>query len=138
VRVTWRERWAGLPVWARCVLVAYAAGFADGTGAHIRDLARGGLHVYAFAPAPVQVFFVGLVLLDSLVVGLCAAACRAGAWLAGAVMAADLAANWYVNRHSLSLLPPTTGLLPITVFGLFVLASVLPLQRRLAAAASTG
>jgi hypothetical protein len=135
VRVTWRERWAGLPVWARCVLVAYVAGFTDGTGAHLRDLARGGLHAYAFAPAPIQVLFVGLVLLDPLVAGMCAAACRAGAWLAAAVMAVDVAANWYVSRNSLA--RPADGLLAITVFGLFVLASVIPLQRRLAAAAST-
>ena len=53
-------------MWARCVLVADAAGFTDGTGAHVRDLARGGLSAYRFAPAAVQVFFVGLVLLDPL------------------------------------------------------------------------
>jgi hypothetical protein len=35
-------------------------GFADGNGAHIRDLARGGIHVYAaWGPVPVQVFLIG-------------------------------------------------------------------------------
>jgi hypothetical protein len=137
VRVRWRERWGTLPMWARCVLVAYAAGFTDGTGAHVRDLTRGGLYAYGFAPAAVQVFFVSLVLLDPLVVVLIVRVCRGGVWLAGSVMAADIAANWFVSRESLSLLlSPVAGLLEITVFGLFVLTSMIPLQRCLAAAAS--
>jgi hypothetical protein len=135
--VTWRERWGRLPIWARCVLVAYAVGFTEGTGAHVRDLAHGGLHAYRFAPTAVQVFFVSLVLLDPLVVVLIVRVCRAGVWLAGSVMAADMAANWFVSRESLSLLlRPPAGLLAITVFGLFVLISVIPLQRCLSAAAS--
>jgi len=134
--VKWRERWGRLPMWARCVLVAYAVGFTDGTGAHVRDLARGGLSAYRFAPAAVQVFFVSLVLLDPLVVVLIVLVCRAGVWLAGSVMAVDMAANWFVNRESPSLLHRAAGLLPITVFGLFVLISVIPLHRCLSAAAS--
>jgi hypothetical protein len=89
VRVRWRERWARLPLWARCVLAAYAAGFTDGTAAHIRDLARGGFPAYWFAPVAVQVFFVGLVVLDPLVVGLIVAVNRAGVWLAGAAASAQ-------------------------------------------------
>ena len=130
-----RERWAGQPAWARWVLAVYLIGFADGTGAHIRDLARGGLHAYGFAPAAVQVFFVGLVILDPVAFALILLARPAGAWLAAAVMAADLAANWLVSwsalpGYRLRLLPPT-GLLPITVFGLFVLISFVPLRRSL-------
>ena len=133
----WRERWGRLPMWARCVLVADAAGFTDGTGAHVRDLARGGLNAYGFAHPAVQVFFVSLVLLDPLVVVLIVRVCRAGVWLAGLVMTADMAANWFVNRESIwLLLRPAAGLLAITVFGLFVLISVIPLQRCLSAAAS--
>jgi hypothetical protein len=103
--------------------------------ASLRDLARGGLHAYAFAPAAVQVFFVGLVILDPLAFALILLARPAGAWLAAAVMAADLAANWLVSwsapaGYRLRLLPPT-GLLPITVFGLFVLISFVPLRRSL-------
>lgn len=141
-----RERWASRPTWAKWVLAGYLIGFADGTGAHIRDLARDGLHAYAFAPAGVQVFFVGLVLLDPLVFVLVLLMRPAGAWLAAAVMAADMATNWYVNwsappEYRLRFLPPT-GLLPITVFGLFVLISFLPLRRALStsvnSAASSG
>ena len=124
-------------MWARCVVVAYAAGFTDGTGAHIRDLARSGVNAYRFAPPAVQVFFVSLVLLDPLVVVLIMRVCRAGVWLAASVMTADMAANWFVNRASPSLLlRPAAGLLPITVFGLFVLISAIPLQRCLAAVTS--
>jgi len=54
-----RARWARLPRWARWLLAGYLVGFADGTGAHIRDLARGGIHAYAaFGPVSVQVFLV--------------------------------------------------------------------------------
>jgi hypothetical protein len=137
VRVTWRERWAAQPLWARCVLVAYALGFTDGTGVHVRDLVRGGLHAYSSAPAAVQVFFVGLVLLDPLVVVLILRVCPAGIWLAGAVMAVDLATNWFINRKGPLFLRQAVGLLPITLFGLFVLVSMVPLRRSLSAAGST-
>ena len=46
----------------------YLIGFAQGTGAHIRDLMRGGIHAYSSVPqAWIQVFFVSLVVLDPLV-----------------------------------------------------------------------
>jgi hypothetical protein len=70
-------------------------------------------------------------LLDPLVVVLVLRMCPAGVWLAGAVMAADIAANWFVNRQDPSFLRQALGLLPITLFGLFVLASMVPLQRSL-------
>ena len=74
-----RAAWARLPRWSRWVLAGYLIGFADGTGAHIRDLARGGIHVYAaWGPVPVQVFLVGLVVLDPLVFVLVALAQPAG------------------------------------------------------------
>jgi hypothetical protein len=64
-----RRAWAGLPGWARWVLAVYLIGFAQGAGAHIRDLMRGGIHAYSLLPqAWIQVFFVSLVLLDPLVV----------------------------------------------------------------------
>ncbi|MFC4590354.1 hypothetical protein [Sphaerisporangium corydalis] len=131
-----RERWAGRPLWARCALVVYALGFAEGTGAHVLDLVRGGVHAYAsFAPPPLQVFFVGLVVLDPLVVALLVLSRPVGVLLACIVMAADVTANWYVSWPWLHddptrLLRPV-GLLPITLFGLFVLTSAIPLWRTL-------
>lgn len=45
--------------------------------------ARGGIHVYAaWGPAPVQVFVIGLVILDPLIFVLLAVARPAGVWLA--------------------------------------------------------
>jgi hypothetical protein len=123
-----RAAWAPLPRWARWVLAGYLIGFADGTGAHIRDLARGGIHVYAaWGPVPVQVFLVGLVVLDPLVFVLVALACPAGVWLACAVLVLDNVANWIGNwpglRSDPLLLVKQPGLLPITAFTVFVLVT---------------
>ena len=111
----------------------YLIGFAQGTGAHVLDLLRGGIHAYSSLPqAWIQVFFVSLVVLDPLVVVLVAFVRREGIWLA-AVMVVDVAANWTGNWPSLQedparLLRPV-GLLPITLFGVFVLVTALPLLR---------
>lgn len=123
-----RAAWARLPRWARWVLAGYLIGFADGTGAHIRDLARGGIHVYvAWGPVPVQVVLVGLVILDPLVFVLVALAQPAGVWLACAVLVLDNVANWIGNwpglRSDPLLLVKQPGLLPITAFTVFVLAT---------------
>lgn len=78
-------------------------------------------------------FFVSLVLLDPLVVVLAGFARREGVWLAAAVMVADITANWigdwsWLRADPARLLRPA-GLLPITVFGVFVLISAGPLFR---------
>jgi hypothetical protein len=129
-----RRAWGGLPRWARWVLAAYLIGFAQGTAAHIRDLVRGGIHAYSALPqAWIQVFFVGLVVLDPLVVALAGFVRREGIWLAAGVMALDVTANWIGNWPSLHedparLLGPV-GLAPITLFGVFVLVTALPMLR---------
>jgi hypothetical protein len=129
-----RRAWAGLPGWARWVLAVYLIGFAQGTGAHVRDLVRGGIHAYSVLPqAWIQVFFVSLVVLDPLVVVLAGFVRREGIWLAAGVMVLDVVANWTGNWPSLHedparLLRPV-GLLPITLFGVFVLVTALPLLR---------
>jgi hypothetical protein len=64
-----RRAWAALPWWARWVLAVYLIGFADGTAAHTRDLARAGFDAYSrFPQVPLRVFFISLVLLDPLAV----------------------------------------------------------------------
>jgi hypothetical protein len=112
----------------------YLIGFAQGTGAHIRDLARGGIHAYSTLPqAWIQVLFVSLVVLDPLVVVLVASVRREGIWLAAGVMVLDVAANWIGNWPSLEEDPAGSlrpvGLLPITLFGVLVLVTALPLLR---------
>ena len=93
---------------------------------------RGGIHAYSSVPqAWIQVFFVSLVVLDPLIVVLIAFVHREGIWLAAGVMVLDVAANWIGNWPSLQkdparLLHPV-GLLPITLFGVFVLATTWPL-----------
>lgn len=127
-----RDRWRGLPRWVRVALAVYVIGFVEGAGAHFLDLAGGGIHFYAsFAPVPLQVFFVSLAVLDPLVVVLVTLVRPAGIRLACGVMVLDVAANWIVNWPWLQedpgwLLRPV-GLLPITLFGLFVAVSSVPL-----------
>ncbi|MGW7821094.1 hypothetical protein ACWGLF_23860 [Streptomyces puniciscabiei] len=128
-----RGRWRALP---RRVLVLYAGGFLEGACSHAVDLVRGGLHAYAgFGPVPLQVFFVALVVLDPLAVLLTLRARPSGIRLAGAVMTLDVLANWYVNwpwvRADPARLLHPVGLLPITLFGVFVLASAPALLRAL-------
>ncbi|WP_369387313.1 hypothetical protein AB5J72_06565 [Streptomyces sp. CG1] len=131
-----RGRWRTLPPWARWTLVVYVGGFLEGTCSHVLDLVRGGLHAYAaFAPVPVQVFFVALVVLDPLVAVLTLRMRLSGIRSAGVVMTLDVLANWYVNwpwvqEHPAVLLRPV-GLPLITVFGMFVLATLRPLLRAL-------
>jgi hypothetical protein len=123
-----RTAWGGLPVWARWVLAVYLVGFTDGTAAHVRDLARGGFHAYSGFPyIPLRVFFFGLVLIDPLVVVLCAFVRRAGIWLAAVVMVLDVAANtsgnWSRVSHDPAWLVRPAGLLVLIAFGAFVLAT---------------
>ncbi|MGW3208510.1 hypothetical protein [Streptomyces sp. NPDC001135] len=129
-----RERRRALPRPARWALVVYAGGFLEGTCSHALCLARGGIHAYSgFGPVPLQAFFVALVVLDPLVVVLTLRTRPSAVWAAGGVMAPDVLANWYVNwswvkRDPVHLLQPV-GLLPITLFGLFVTATMLPLRK---------
>jgi len=123
-----RIAWGGLPVRARWVLAVYIAGFTDGTAAHVRDLARAGFDAYSGFPyVPLRVFFISLVVLDPLVVVLCAFVRPAGVWLASVVVGLDVAANtagnWSrVSNDAVWLVRPA-GLLILIVFGVFVLAT---------------
>ncbi len=126
-------------MWVRWVLAGDVVGFLEGAGAHCLDLIRGGVHFYAvFAPVPLQVFFVGLVVLDPLTVVLVGLARPEGVWPASGVVVLDVLANWCVNwpqvKEDPAVLPYPVGLLPITLFGLFVAASSAPLLRVMARA----
>jgi hypothetical protein len=129
-----RERWGRQPVWARWALAVYLIGFLVGTRTHVVDVARDGVHAYALFPqTALRVFFVGLVVLDPLVVVLVGLARPVGIWLAGAVMLLDMCGNWWGNRHWFHDDPSKLlVLVPLTVFGVFVLAAALPLQRAVA------
>jgi hypothetical protein len=125
--------WRNLPRRARWIAAAYVAGFAEGTCVHAYYLLTGGVHAYGRAPIAVQVLFHAVLVLDALVVVLVVRASPTGPPLAAAVMLADAGANWWtqagdVMRHPLHYLIPI-GLLPITVFGVFVLVTAKPLRR---------
>lgn len=135
-------RWGDRPVWVRCVAGVYVIGFLEGAGAHAYFLATGGLHAYGYAPMPVQLLFHALLLLDPLVALLLVRAHPSGALLAAAVMVLDLAGNWDGAWHAVVADPVAhlrpVGLLPMTVFGIFVVFTALPLRRELANARSAG
>ena len=129
-----RETWTRLPRWARWVLVVYIVGFADGTGDHVRWMLHGGIRAYASAypQLPIQVLFVGLVVLDPLAAVLAGLARREAVWLACAIMVADMIANWTGNWARIT--SPHGRLLDtvpwlITIFGLFVFATAAPMTR---------
>lgn len=135
-------RWGDRPVWVRCVAGAYVIGFLEGTGAHAYFLATGGPHAYGYAPLPVQLLFHALLLVDPLVALLIVLACPSGPLLAAAVMVLDLAGNWEgawnaVLADPVAYLRPV-GLFPMTVFGIFVVLTALPLRQGLANAESAG
>ncbi|GAA1914337.1 hypothetical protein [Streptantibioticus ferralitis] len=126
-------RWGTQPRWARWVAVVYIIGFVEGTGSHAYDLFVGGLHAYRGSPLPSQLLFHALLGLDLLAAAWVALTRPAGPILGAAIMVADLTANWWGNwtgilRHPLDYLQPV-GLTPMTLFGLFVFATVAPLHR---------
>ncbi|MCX3058285.1 hypothetical protein [Streptomyces beihaiensis] len=128
-------RWGERPVGVRWTAAAYVTGFLEGAGAHAYFLVKSGPHAYAYAPVLIQLLFHGLVLLDPLVALLTAMGRPVGPPVAAAVMTADLVANWVVEWSAvradpLAFLRPA-GLLPISVFGVFVLASAVPMRRAL-------
>ncbi|MEV7599460.1 hypothetical protein AB0O91_18985 [Kitasatospora sp. NPDC089797] len=121
------------PRWARWVAAVYVIGFVEGTGAHLYDVLTGGLHAYQGMPLPCQLLFHALLVLDPLAALLVVRGHPAGPLLGAAVMVADLVANWWICwdsliRRPLDYLQPV-GLLPMTLFGLFVFGTVLPLRR---------
>jgi hypothetical protein len=115
------------------VAAIYVIGFVEGTGAHAYDVIRGGLHAYRYWPLPSQLLFHALLVLDLLVAVWVALAHPTGPPLGATIMVADLAANWWANWNGVLYDPlvyvKLVGLTPITLFGIFVLATALPLHR---------
>ncbi|MFF9396191.1 hypothetical protein [Streptomyces griseoluteus] len=113
----------------------YVVGFLEGTAAHGYFLASGGLNAYNYAPILVQLLFHVLLLLDPLVALMIIRARPGGPLFAAMVMLADVLGNWSVAwsaimTHPAAFLRPI-GLLPITLFGSFVVLTALPLRRAL-------
>lgn len=133
--------WGNRPGWARWLAAVYVVGFLEGTGAHAYFLVAGGLDAYDYAPAPVRLLFHALLLLDPLAAVLIVRGRPAGPLVCGAVMFSDVVANWWVQWSDVLARPAAhlrpVGLLPITLFGVLVLATALPLRRVLTSTAVT-
>ncbi|MFF8406737.1 hypothetical protein ACF06P_34540 [Streptomyces sp. NPDC015684] len=97
-------------------------------------MTREGIDAYAMFPqVALQVFFVSLVVLDPLVIVLVGLVRREGIRLAGALMVLDMCGNWWGNWHWLRDDPSQLlRLVPLSIFGVFVVASALPMHRRVA------
>ena len=98
-------------------------------GEHARAIAANGIHAYSsFSQAPIRIFLLSLIIIDPLVALLVLLVRQAGAWLAAIVMIFDVGANW-IGNWPFSPLFALRVLGLITGFGLFVVASALPLLR---------
>lgn len=126
-----RNGWNGLPTGAKVALAVYAIGFLEGAGSHVLQIAGGGIHTYDHVWWPSQVLYYTLVVWDGLAVVLALRARAAVVPFGVAIMTADLISNWYCNWSAIRADPGSfwapVGLLPISVFGLFVVAAAVPL-----------
>lgn len=133
--------WGNLPRRARWIAAGYVVGFGEGACSHVYSLWTGGIHAFSRDPVPIQVLFHTMLVLDVLAVVLIVRASTAGPPLAAVVILADAFGNWWteagdVMRHPVDYLVPF-GLLPITLFGVFVLATTLLLHRGVVASRTT-
>lgn len=116
----------------RAIRIAYILGFLEGTGAHLLDVIAGGLHVYRGFPLPSQVLFQLLLILDPFAAHLTLRRQPWGPVLGYGIMVADLAANWQGGWRSVwaspGILLRPYGLPVLTLFGLFVFVTAIPLR----------
>lgn len=120
--IGWTRR---TPRWVVAVILVYVAVLVFvGAASHIADLVQGGLHPYHWAPEWLNLFWSSLAVFDLLAAVLLVCGKRAGVDLTCAIMATDLAANWYATyavQHSNLFAQP--GLQRVTVFAVFVLGT---------------
>ncbi|MFB9606757.1 hypothetical protein ACFFTQ_27730 [Streptomyces roseofulvus] len=120
-------RWTVISV---CVIAA--ALLFVGASAHVTDLLSRGLHPYGWAPEWLNLYWSSLALFDALAAVLLIRGKRRGTDLACAIMATDLAANWYaVYGIQHSSLTAQLGLQRLTVFAAFVLGTAPFIRRHL-------
>ena len=110
------------PRWTNLIRALWIAGYLVGTTTHVIDLVLGGLDVYAGYPFALRLFWVSLTLLDPTVVLLIALRRRAGVVLGVAVIVVDV----IINSVAIG---PSPGLLNQVLFGVFLLATAVPLWR---------
>ncbi|MEU3690278.1 hypothetical protein [Streptomyces narbonensis] len=120
-------RWAVVSV---CVIAAVL--LFVGASAHVTDLLSHGLHPYDWAPGWLNLYWSSLALFDTLAAVFLIRGERRGTDLACAVVATDLAANWYavygIQHSDLAAQP---GLQRLTVFAVLVLGTAPYIRRHL-------
>ncbi|MFI0711618.1 hypothetical protein ACH4SK_13365 [Streptomyces inhibens] len=125
------------PWWVVAMVLVYAGVLVFvGAAAHLTDLVRSGLHPYRWAPEWLNLFWSSLAVFDSLAALLLVGGRRAGVDLMCAIMATDVAANWYAAygiQHSDFFAEP--GLQRLTAFALLVCATGPFVRSRLGPAA---
>jgi hypothetical protein len=122
------------PRWVVSLVCMYAAGllFVDAV-AHLTDLLRHGLRLYDWAPGWLNWYRSSLAVLDPLAAWLLLRGRRGGVTLACAIMATDLAANWYAIygiQHSHFVAEP--DLQRLTGFAVLILGTAPFIRRYLA------
>ncbi|WP_244375385.1 hypothetical protein [Streptomyces ficellus] len=103
-----------------------------GASSHVTDLLGHGLHPYDWAPGWLNLYWSSLALFDTLAAVLLIRGKRRGIDLASAIMATDLAANWYaVYGLQESTLGAQPGLQRLSVFAALVLGAAPFIRRHL-------
>ncbi|OKJ64339.1 hypothetical protein AMK29_18775 [Streptomyces sp. CB02261] len=119
------------PLWAVIVVCAIAAGLLlVGAVAHVTDLLRHGLLAHDWAPRWLNLYWASLAFFDLLAAVLLINGKRRGMDLVCAIVATDLAANWYAIygiQHSTLAAQP--GLQRLVAFSALVLGTA-PFVRR--------
>ncbi len=127
------------PWWVPALVCAYSAGlFLVGAVSHIADLLHSGLRPYSWAPDWLNLYWSSLAVFDSLAALLLLFGRRRGLDLACAIMATDVAANWYATygiQHSTLFAQP--GLQRLMAFALFVFGTAPFVRKHLTAPAAS-
>lgn len=120
-------RWTVISV---CVIAAVL--LFVGASTHIIDFLSHGLHPYDWAPSWLNLYWSSLMLFDTLAAVFLIKGKRRGTDLACAIMATDLAANWYaaygIQDSNFAAQP---GLQRLTVFAALVLGTAPFIRRHL-------
>ncbi|WP_024756999.1 hypothetical protein [Streptomyces exfoliatus] len=120
-------RWVVISV---CVIAAVL--LLVGASAHITDLLSHGLRPYDWAPGWLNLYWSSLALFDTLAAVFLIRGKRRGTDLACAIVATDIAANWYavygIQHSNLAAQP---GLQRLTVFAALVLGAAPFIRRHL-------
>lgn len=120
-------RWTVISVCVIAAVLLFVGAFA-----HVTDLLSHGLHPYDWAPGWLNLYWSSLALFDALAAVLLIQGKRRGTDLACAIMATDLAANWYavygIQHSNLAAQP---GLQRLAVFAALVLGTAPFIRRHL-------